>query len=67
MKYGGMSEDNLTKTKEVLDDKHKRKTYRADEIYVLNVGGYIGSSTRSEIEYANSTGKTVRYLESDLK
>ena len=37
----------------------------ADEIFVINVGGYIGSSTRSEIEYAKATGKTVRYLEED--
>ena len=49
--------------KEMLDDMHKRKIDMADEIFVINVGGYIGSSTRSEIEYANSTGKAVRYLE----
>ena len=42
---------------------HKRKIDIADEIFVINVGGYIGSSTRSEIEYAKLTGKTVRYLE----
>ena len=47
----------------MLDDMHKRKIDMADEIYVLNVGGYIGSSTRSEIEYAKATGKEVRYLE----
>jgi len=35
----------------------------ADEIFVINVGGYIGESTRSEIEYALSTGKKVEYLE----
>ena len=35
----------------------------ADEIFVFNVGGYIGSSTRSEIEYAKTAGKTVKYLE----
>jgi hypothetical protein len=35
----------------------------ADEIYVINVGGYIGSSTRSEIEYAKANGKGIRYLE----
>lgn len=35
----------------------------ADEIYVINVGGYIGDSTRSEIEYATMTGKAVKYLE----
>ena len=50
-------------TKEMLDDMHKRKIDMSDEIYVINVGGYIGSSTRSEIEYAEATGKTVRYLE----
>ena len=50
-------------TKEMLDDMHKRKIDMADEIYVINVGGYIGSSTKSEIEYAKKTGKTVKYLE----
>lgn len=50
-------------TKEMLDDMHKRKIDMADEIFVINVGGYIGSSSRSEIEYAKRTGKTVRYLE----
>lgn len=61
--WEGMSEDTLTKTKLMLDDMHKRKIDMADEIFVINVGGYIGSSTRSEIEYAHSTGKLVRYLE----
>ena len=50
-------------TKEMLDDMHKRKIDMADEIFVINVGGYIGSSTRSEIEYAKDHGKAVRYLE----
>ena len=50
-------------TKEMLDDMHKRKIYMADGIYVINVGGYIGQSTRSEIDYALKNGKTVEYLE----
>lgn len=50
-------------TKKMLDDMHKRKIDMADEIYVINVGGYIGSSTKSEIEYAKKTGKAVKYLE----
>ena len=50
-------------TKSMLDDMHKRKIDMADEIFVINVGGYIGSSTKSEIAYAQSTGKVVRYLE----
>ena len=61
--WEGMAEDTMTKTKEMLDDMHKRKIDMADEIFVINVGGYIGSSTRSEIEYAAATGKAVRYLE----
>ena len=61
--WEGMSEDTLTKTKLMLDDMHKRKIDMADEIFVINVGGYIGSSTKSEIEYAHATGKPVRYLE----
>lgn len=61
--WENMDEGTLTKTKEMLDDMHKRKIDMADEIFVINVGGYIGDSTRSEIEYAQNTGKTVRYLE----
>ena len=60
--WDGMDEGTLSKTKEMLDDMHKRKIDMADEIYVINVGGYIGDSTRSEIEYAKAAGKPVRYL-----
>ena len=35
----------------------------ADEIFVINVGGYIGASTRSAIEYATACGQAVRSLE----
>ena len=59
----GMDEGTLSKTKEMLDDMHKRKIDMADGIYVINVGGYIGESTRSEIEYAKALGKSVDYLE----
>lgn len=50
-------------TKSMLDDMHKRKIDMADEIFVINVGGYLGESTRGEIEYAKSRGMVVRYLE----
>ena len=46
----------------MLDDMHKRKIDLADEIFVINVDGYIGSSTKSEIEYAIKTNKPVSYL-----
>ena len=61
--WENMDEGTLTKTKEMLDDMHKRKIDMADEIFVINVGGYIGSSTRSEIDHAVATGKPVHYLE----
>ena len=61
--WENMDEGTLTKTKEMLDDMHKRKIDMADEIFVINVGGYIGDSTKSEIAYATNTGKTVNYLE----
>ena len=50
-------------TEEMLDDMHKRKIDMADGIYVINMGGYIGQSTRNEIDYARSQGKTIEYLE----
>lgn len=61
--WENMDEGTLTRTKEMLDDMHKRKIDMSDEIFVINVGGYIGESTKSEIEYAKVHGKVVRYLE----
>lgn len=61
--WENMDEGTLTKTKEMLDDMHKRKIDLADSIYVINVGGYVGENTRSEIDYAESHGKKVIYLE----
>ena len=63
--FGHSGDEEVWKpgTKEMLDDMHLRKIDMADEIFVINVDGYIGSSTRSEIEYAKATGKSVRYLE----
>ena len=52
-----------TETKEMLDDLHKAKIDISDEIFVINVGGYIGSSTKSEIEYAIENNKKVSFLE----
>jgi hypothetical protein len=49
--------------KVALDELHKRKIDLADEILVLNVGGYIGDSTRSEMDYAIDSGKVIRFLE----
>ena len=63
--FGHSGDEEVWKpgTKEMLDDMHKRKINMADEIFVINVDGYIGESTRSEIAYAEKTGKKVRYME----
>ena len=63
--WESMDEGTLTKTKKMLDDMHKRKIDMADEIFVINKNGYIGSSTRSEIEYAIKAGKKVNYMENN--
>ena len=47
----------------MLDEIHKQKIDMSDEIYVINVGGYIGESTKNEIEYAKEKGKRISYLE----
>ena len=49
--------------KEIVDEVHKRKIDLADEIFVLNINGYVGESTKSEIEYAIKTNKKVNYME----
>lgn len=57
----GVRHDSAAKV--ALDELHKRKIDLADYVLVLNPGGYIGKSTRSEIAYAAAHGKPVRYLE----
>jgi len=61
--HSGDSEALNDEVKAMLDDIHKRKIDMSDEIFVINVGGYIGNSTKSEIEYAKAHGKEVKYLE----
>lgn len=59
----GHSGDVFTDEQKImLDDMHKRKIDMADEIFVINVNGYIGDNTKSEIEYAKEHGKKVTYL-----
>ena len=66
----GHSGDDVVWTegvKDMLDRQHLAKIDLADEIFVVNVGGYIGDSTRREIAYAEYKGKTIAYLESCRK
>jgi hypothetical protein len=61
--HSGDGEAMQEKTKIMLDDMHKKKIDMADEIFVINVNGYIGDSTASEIKHAISTGKPVRFYD----
>lgn len=61
--FASMLPEELDVIKRNLDILHCRKIDLADEILVLNVDGYIGQSTRNEIEYAKQQGKHIRYLE----
>lgn len=54
---------DLAAVKARLDELHKRKIDLASYILIINPGGYIGESTRSEIRYALAHRKPVRYLE----
>lgn len=45
----------------VLNEIHKEKIRLSDAILVVNVNGYIGSSTRSEIEFAKGLNKEIIY------
>lgn len=63
--FNNMKKENIDKkTKQMLDGMHKQKIDMSDEIYVINVGGYIGESTKLEIKYAEAKGKKISYLES---
>lgn len=61
--FGHFGDVFTDEQKIMLDDIHKSKIDMADEIFVINKNGYIGSSTKSEIEYARIKGKKVRFLE----
>ena len=66
----GHSGDDVVWTegvKDMLDRQHLAKIDLADEIFVINIGGYIGDSTRREIAYAEYKGKSITYLESCRK
>lgn len=48
-----------------MDALHRQKIDISDEIFVVNVAGYIGDSTRREVEYAKAAGKTIRWFTHD--
>jgi multidrug resistance efflux pump len=61
--FADKSEAELAEIKARLDELHLRKIDLADEVLILNVGGYVGESTRRELEYARAQQKRIRWLE----
>ena len=58
-----MDRDLTEQEKVLLGELHREKIKLSDAIYVVNVGGYIGESVKSEIAYATELGKEIIYLE----
>lgn len=66
--FNNIKKDEINlETKKMLDKMHRQKIDMSDEIYVINFGGYIGESTKGEIEYAKQKGKKILYLENSKK
>ncbi len=62
-KYDFLHSGEGERIKEMLDLLHKQKIERSDRVVVLIRDGYIGKSTKSEIEFAEMKGKPVGYYE----
>ena len=59
-------DENIDRSDEqikIFDAAHRSKIDLCDYVVVVNVGGYIGKSTASEIQYALERGRRVVYLE----
>lgn len=60
--FGHSGEPEAWKYKNMLDDMHKAKIDLSDAIFIININGYIGESTKAEIEYAKKCNKKIKYL-----
>lgn len=65
--FGHLSKEEHDRVIEQLNELHRRKIDMADEVLILNVGGYIGTHTLAELDYARKLGKTVRFLEPEQR
>lgn len=63
--FGNLPREEYDRVKAMLDALHLRKIELADEVLILNVDGYIGESTRRELNYARQLDKVIRWLEPD--
>ncbi len=58
-----MDEDIHAEKQQLLGEMHMQKILMSDEVFICNVSGYIGESTKSEIKFALENNKKVSYLE----
>ncbi len=61
--FGHLTESEKQELTARLDTLHQHKIDLADEVLILNVGGYMGDSTKRELEYAQKQNKIIRFLE----
>ena len=47
----------------LLGEEHFKRIELSDAIYVVNIGGYLGSATKNEIEFAIKQNKEIIYHE----
>lgn len=58
-----VDESPTSKQNAVLDALHLRKIDLADRVLIVNLGGYVGESTRREISYAQAAGKPITFTD----
>ncbi len=61
--FAGFSENEKNRLLTMLDELHLYKIDLADDVLIINVGGYIGPGTARELAYAKDRGKRIRFLE----
>lgn len=65
--FGNLPKEEYDRIKAELDRLHFRKIELANRILVLNVDGYIGESTRNELNYAQRLGKVISFWEEEAQ
>jgi len=61
--FGHVGIELPSETVTMLATLQRQKINMASRVHVINVGGYLGMSTREEIMYAEEQGKPITYLE----
>lgn len=53
--------EQIENAKDMLDRLHKKKIWLSWGVLILDKDGYIGNSTKSELEYAKANNKFIFY------